>query len=131
MKKDWSHLEQFRKQHPIPIWNSKLGDTFGMFVFLFGKKMIRAIAVDGEETGWEHVSVSVSVGGQGRMPTWDEMCFVKGRFWDDEECVVEFHPPKSEYVNNHPACLHLWKFTGGEFPLPPSVFVGLKELNIT
>ncbi|MDR1409749.1 MAG: hypothetical protein LBJ12_05730 [Oscillospiraceae bacterium] len=72
--------------------------------------------------GWEHVSFSHAK----RCPTWDEMCEIKDIFWCDEECVVQFHPPKSEYVNNFPYCLHLWKKIGGRFETPPSIFVGLK-----
>ncbi len=72
--------------------------------------------------GWEHVSVSR----KDRCPTWDEMCQVKAMFWDDEDCVVQYHPPKSEYVNNHPNCLHLWRPTAAVLPMPPSIFVGVK-----
>jgi hypothetical protein len=69
--------------------------------------------------GWEHVSVSL----KNRCPTWDEMCMVKDIFWGDEECVVEFHPPKSEYVNTYPHCLHLWKKIGETYETPPKEFV--------
>lgn len=70
--------------------------------------------------GWEHVSLSH----RSRCPSWDEMNLTKEIFWDDEECVVQFHPPKSEYVNCHPFCLHLWKKIGSEFETPPKGFVG-------
>jgi hypothetical protein len=72
--------------------------------------------------GWEHVSVSL----RRRCPTWDEMCMIKDIFWRDDECAVQYHPTKSEYVNNHPYCLHIWKKMGSEFDTPPSIFVGLK-----
>lgn len=75
---------------------------------------------------WEHVSVSLS----NRPPNWEEMCFVKGLFWDDEETVMQLHPPRSKWINNHPHCLHLWKPKNQEIPLPPDVTVGVKELNI-
>ena len=39
----------------------------------------------------------------------------------------QFHPPRSEYVNNHPNCLHLWKPVGAEFSMPDSILVGIKE----
>ena len=73
--------------------------------------------------GWEHVSVSA----RDRCPTWDEMCFVKNLFWHENECVVQFHPPQSEYVNYHPNCLHLWKPLKHVLPLPPSILVGPKK----
>ncbi len=73
--------------------------------------------------GWEHVSVSFA----NRCPSWDEMCQVKDMFWRDDECVIQYHPPKSEYVNMHPYCLHLWKPKELELPMPPSWFVGVKK----
>lgn len=72
------------------------------------------------EFGWEHVSVSL----ENRPPNWAEMCFVKDLFWREDECVVQYHPPRSEYVNFHPHCLHLWRPIAGEIPRPPSVLVG-------
>ena len=67
------------------------------------------------EFGWEHVSVSM----EHRPPNWGEMCFVKDLFWNDDECVVQYHPPKSSYVNCHPYCLHLWRPLNSQMPMPP------------
>lgn len=83
------------------------------------KNTLQIIASDGE--GWEHVSVSLPY----RSPTWEEMCKVKDLFWDDEDCVIQYHPPKSEYVNNHPFCLHLWR-PPDKVDTPPSILVGIK-----
>jgi len=80
-----------------------------------------AIASDG--AGWEHVSVSRT----DRCLTWEEMCQVKAMFWGDDDCVLQYHPPKSEYVNNHPFCLHLWRPIDVAIPLPDSILVGIKE----
>ena len=76
--------------------------------------------------GWEHVSVSVQGQRKKRVPNWAEMCFVKDLWWGAEECVVQFHPPHSEYVSMHNYTLHLWKPHGSALPLPPSLLVGLK-----
>ena len=86
------------------------------------------IASDGE--GWEPVSIHAYRGVNGptlrlRMPGWREMVYVKDLCWDAEDCVVQFHPPKSEYVNNHPNVLHLWRPTDVQIPTPPSEFVGV------
>ena len=83
-------------------------------------KELLIIASDG--MGWEHVSVSLP----DRTPTWEEMCYVKSLFWDDEDCVIQYHPPKSEYVNNHDHCLHLWKCKHSKIPMPDSILVGIK-----
>lgn len=84
--------------------------------FGFGKLII--IASDGEN--WEHVSVSRN----DRCPTWEEMCQVKDLFWDEQETVIQFHPPKSEYINQHLYCLHLWKPIGEVIKTPPKILVG-------
>jgi hypothetical protein len=53
------------------------------------------------------------------------MCFVKDLFWDDEDCVMQLHPKKSEYVNNSPFCLHLWRPINAIIPTPPHEMVGI------
>jgi hypothetical protein len=104
----------------------------GFFIFPHYKVdnyEIRFQISDGE--GWEHVSVTIGAKGKAatRCPTWDEMCWVKSQFWNEDECVIEYHPPKSEYVSCHPFCLHLWKPIGIELPLPNSIFVGPAEFK--
>jgi hypothetical protein len=89
-------------------------------------RIISNDASGAEAEGWEHVSVSVA---KRRPPNWREMCFVKDLFWGDEETVIQFHPPKSEYVNNHLTCLHLWRDTTNGHRLPPSHFVGVKDMD--
>ena len=54
------------------------------------------------------------------------MCALKDMFFRDDEYVVQYHPAKSEYVNNMPNCLHLWKPTAAELPVPPTIMVGIK-----
>jgi len=86
---------------------------------------LQLIASDGMD--WEHVSVSLlSAAGNpvNRTPTWDEMNFVKNLFWGEEDCVVQFHPPKSEYVNRHIYVLHLWRQCGKNFETPHKSMVG-------
>lgn len=76
--------------------------------------------------GWEHVSVSVRnrAATRQRTPTWREMSYVKDLCWDEEDVVVQFHPKRSEYVNLHPHCLHLWRYTLAELPTPTPNLVG-------
>lgn len=126
MKADWSKMEPFRLQ--TGQFASKPGDRFGFFVTQRGGRQVRAMVDDGEETGWEHVSVSVLYkNDRGKitypMPTWDEMCILKNAFWGPEECVVQYHPPEEDYVNIAVNCLHLWKQRGAEFPMPPKICV--------
>lgn len=69
--------------------------------------------------GWDHVSVSFS----NRCPTWEEMCEIKSMFFHPEEVCVQFHPAESEYVNNHPYCLHIWRSQNEKQPTPPKCYV--------
>ncbi len=87
------------------------------------------IASDG--MGWEHVSVHVANRANKLfMPTWDEMCYVKGLFWDAEDVVMQLHPAASHWVNNHPTTLHLWRPTAQAIPTPPDILVGIKGLTM-
>lgn len=99
----------------------KIDGNNGAFHIPLHDKMTLTIASDG--MGWEHVSISFP----DCVPTWDEMCRIKAYFWDDEDLVVQFHPPKSQYVNNHPFCLHLWRPVGAAMPAPPSILVGIGQ----
>ena len=75
--------------------------------------------------GWEHVSVAPYK--RSHTPTWDEMCRLKDMFFHDDEVVVQFHPAKSDYVNNVPNCLHLWRPLSEVMPTPPSIMVGVRK----
>ncbi|MBO7615011.1 MAG: hypothetical protein J6T15_04885 [Bacilli bacterium] len=57
------------------------------------------------QMGWEHLSVSMP----SKTPSWDQMCVMKDIFFEEEEECFEYHPKKSEYVNMHPHCLHIWR----------------------
>ena len=75
--------------------------------------------------GWEHVSVAPYK--KRVVPEWEDMCKIKDIFWKDDETVIQIHPPKTEYVNNVPNCLHLWRCTYKEMVLPPSILVGVRK----
>lgn len=78
--------------------------------------------------GWEHVSINGK-----KTPTWEQMCWLKDACWEDDEVVVQYHPAKSDYVNNLKHCLHLWRPIErfeGKMPTPPSLMVGIKGLEL-
>ena len=52
------------------------------------------------------------------------MNFAKGLFWEPDEVVIQYHPARSDYVNFHQYCLHMWKPQGVELPTPPAILVG-------
>lgn len=102
-------------------WSSRPGDDFGAFLLRRESVRLKVIASSGsDEIPWDHVSVSTEV----RCPTWAEMSWVKSLFFEEEEIAVEYHPPKSQYVNYHPFCLHLWRPHGEALPLPPTIALG-------
>lgn len=105
-------IENYRANHPI-LGPGKPGKNYGYFEV----GPLRIISSGSwPDDGWEHVSVSLPH----RCPTWTDMEHVKQLFWGDQETVLQFHPKKSEYVNVHPYCLHLWRETNSDYELPPT-----------
>ena len=86
--------------------NNNYGNNGYFLITTLKPSPLKVIASDGD--GWEHVSVSL----HNRCPTWDEMCLIKKLFWDDNDFVIQIHPPKTHYMNTHPYCLHLWRKKG-------------------
>ena len=117
------HLEQGRINDGL--YRSPAGEMYGAFIIdgPAGKRLKILSSGPDSEFKWEHVSVSTKT----RAPNWTEMCFVKDLFWHDEEVVMQLHPARSDYVNCHPYCLHLWRPMEDDIPLPPSLLVGPKE----
>lgn len=114
------HVPEKHRVTNVFLGSSKLDGNNGFFVFKLGQIQVNCQASDG--LGWEHVSVSLD---RKRCPDWEEMCFVKNLFWDENDCVIQYHPPKSEYISMHPYCLHLWRPIEKEIPRPPSIMVGV------
>lgn len=112
-------IEKYRARKAEILIYGDNGDEYnGVFkIPLPSGKTANVIISNG--MGWEHVSVSL----KGRCPRWQEMCYIKSLFWDDEEVVIQYHPKKSEYVNVHKYCLHLWKPIDMELPTPPILLV--------
>lgn len=114
-------IEEIRKLHNLLIIRTsddggagelwQAGKPFGSVIWSFGG-------------GWDHVSVCPYK--RSYTPSWDDMCNLKDMFFRDDEVVVQYHPAKSEYVNNMPNCLHLFRPLKEKLPVPPSIFVGLK-----
>lgn len=115
-------FEDIKKNQKLEIINTSIDGGAGI-LHMTGLRHCTVIWSFGG--GWEHVSVCP----RNRLPDWDEMCQIKDMFWDEDECVVQYHPPKSEYVNNMRNCLHLWKPVGIEMPIPPSIMVGIKGIG--
>ena len=89
----------------------------GAFLITTSGGAMKVIMSDGG--GWDHVSVSMPR----RCPTWDEMKWVREMVFAPEECVLQFFPPVSKYINIHQFVLHLWRQQGVVTMLPPSRMV--------
>lgn len=133
-------MMRFPEQHRIltGALASPSGDPFGgafMLPALPPKaSCFKYLVIASNGLGWEHVSVSIYDTSKGKgsliVPSWAEMCHIKDTFWDAEQTVMQLHPPKSEYVNNHEACLHLWRPTNAEIPRPNPLMVGVSGVTI-
>lgn len=97
-------LEEIKNIQNLRIQESGYDGGMG-FIYLNGIKAKPANVVWSNGRGWDHVSVSY----ENRCPTWEEMCKIKDAFFKEEETAIQYHPAKSEYVNLHPYCLHLWR----------------------
>ena len=102
--------------------------TNGAFLVPLNHGTIIAVCIAAIGEGFEHVSVSLGnkKGGINRCPTWNEMCEIKDLFWDEDDCVMQLHPPQEDWISNHDYCLHLWRPIGQEIPRPHHSLVGIK-----
>lgn len=119
MKPNNKSIEKYRFNSPI--FGAGEGNN-GRFLIPFSKSHGRKIelkVISSDGLGWDHVSVSL----KNRCPIWEEMCFIKDFFFDEDETVIQYHPKKSEYVNIHPYVLHMWRQQNVVIPLPPQIFV--------
>jgi hypothetical protein len=129
MRSDFKFAEKYRDLAEYTPWESKPGDRFGIFVVRRGNTALRVIVTDGavdelpEHLHWEHVSVTGLKKGKPHTPTWEEMCYIKKLFFDDDDCVMQLHPPASDHINIHNNCLHLWRPVNQEIPMPPKEYV--------
>lgn len=60
------------------------------------------VSLDGG--GW-HLSISR----EDKLPTWDEVSRARYELLPDEATMAMFLPPRSEYVNLHEYCFHLYE----------------------
>ena len=80
-------------------------------------------ARDGKD--WLHLSVSRAE----RLPSWDDLTFVKDLFIGSSRTAYQVLPSRDKYVNCHPYVLHLWSCLEGD-PLPDFTVVVNGQLHI-
>ena len=135
--RDAASVNKFRREMRGTHWETTEADgMYGCFMVPIDERHSAECIVSSgtdpscKETGldWEHVSLKIRYRRTDgrykmRLPTWEEMQFIKEVFWKDDEAVIQIHPPKSDYVNTHPYVLHLWRPTDGQLRLPPKICV--------
>jgi hypothetical protein len=87
---------------------------FGAVANTYGHPMHRWLGLDdlsviGSKDPTRHGELlHVSIARQDRYPSWDEILAVKEAFFGDVDAMMVL-PKKSDYVNIHNHCFHLWQ----------------------
>jgi hypothetical protein len=68
--------------------------------------------------GWGFRHLSVSNAQNRKLPSWTVMCRLKEAFFGDEDWVVQYFPPKEQYINDCGWCFHLWQPLTENLPTP-------------
>ena len=89
--KDWV-------EHPALFPGQKL------FIRFTGLRVIVQDHIYQDGNKWSHVSTSH----KNKLPTYKEMCLVKKLFIGDDKKAIQVFPEKSDHVNIHEFCLHLF-----------------------
>lgn len=118
-------VERFRLRERPLYSNSTYGNNGAFRIPHPSGILFYCIVSDG--AGWDHVSVQTLDAGKSRIPTWNEMEYVKALFFDDDETVMQLHVPTKDHLNLHPSVLHLWRPQKVSIPRPPSQMVAPKD----
>ena len=114
--KDLSYLDNRRSFDVVTGSWGDSGNGLFLLVSPYGDVLV-VRASNGE--GWDHVSVSRV----DRCPWWEEMEHVRIHFFEDDETVMQLSVPRSEHLNCHPYCLHMWRPHNKRIPQPPAIMV--------
>lgn len=99
-----------------PGWKAVRSPTVGAKAFLSTTGiavMASDLMINGKR--WYHVSASRKA----RMPSYEDLVWVKEVFFGEDQPAYQVFPKKSEHRNFHPFCLHLWACLDGDpFPDP-------------
>lgn len=57
----------------------------------------------------DHGKWHLSVAHPSRLPTYEELKRCRYKYTPDKKYMAQIFPPKKEFVNFHPYCLHLWE----------------------
>jgi hypothetical protein len=93
------------EQLPINWSVRELGLDGGAYKSRNGLAVIISCCIEEDGKNWVHLSVSR----KNSMPTWGELVDIKEIFLGKNAVAIQVLPPRSEWVNIHPFCLHLYQ----------------------
>jgi hypothetical protein len=85
-------------------WTEVEGMLSRMWTHTNGLRVGLSCDVLDNRSRWLHLSVSRS----NRLPSWEDMKFVKDAFIGRDHEAIQVLPKDEDFVNLHPFCLHLW-----------------------
>lgn len=69
------------------------------------KSAKKIMVMESIDNGFHHISMSHPH----RIPTWDEIKFIRNKFGDPNKFYAMVFPPEEFYVNFHSFCMHLFE----------------------
>jgi hypothetical protein len=98
----WKELNsiQFLGVKAARVWEHRLVEL----------RVLRSISTTKIGDKWIHLSVSRP----DRLPSWEELSKVKDEFLGAEAEAYQVLAKRSDHVNTHPYCLHLWSPVDGQ-----------------
>lgn len=110
------------EDHRVRVGNMRTTEEHGnngVFKIIEGyRSEVQIVCIASDQNGWENVSVAVKKNGKTISPTHGQMQKVKELFWEAEDCVMQFYPPKSQSPKKGSKILYLWRKAGENFAVP-------------
>lgn len=105
-------IQQIGWPNPGGIWSVESFGEFGRkYVHnLTFQSVILSVSEEADGRVWAHLSTAFP----SRLPTWGDLRKAKDLFLGEEARAIQVLPPKSEWVNIHPYCLHLFVCLDGD-----------------
>lgn len=90
--------------HPKGEWRIRNIDVDGVHYSRYDVSLIISVAKEKDGRLWCHLSVALPYS----TPSYKMLCDLKEEFLGPDRKAIQVFAPKSEHINIHPNCLHLW-----------------------
>ncbi len=84
------------------------------------------LCVLSDQRDWEHIAVAIHTIGPPRAPVKEEVEAVRNMFWGKDDTVVQF-TTSSNFKDDNPHTVHLWRNPLMDIPVPPAELFGLEK----